>query len=145
MKMMLLYSVFSEENQELGVMIIKIMLAAFFAILFLQSGLDKVFNWKDNLGWLKGHFANSILSDIVPFMLLKITLAEIAAGALSLLGIYGALVGNDLFLELGLMLSAVSLGALFFGQRLAKDYAGAGALVPYFLVALGGMVFMLFF
>lgn len=143
--MILMYSVFSEGNQELGVMIIKIMLAAFFAILFLQSGLDKVFNWKDNLGWLKGHFANSILSGIVPFMLLKITAAEVIAGALSLIGIYGTIVGNDLFLELGLLLSAFSLGALFFGQRLAKDYPGAGALVPYFIVALGGMVFMLFF
>lgn len=140
-----MYSIFGEGNQDLGVLIIKIILAAFFAILFLQSGLDKVFNWKDNLGWLKGHFQNSILSGIVPFMLLKITVAEILAGALSLIGIYGSIIGNDLFLELGLLLSAVSLGALFFGQRLAKDYPGAGALVPYFIVAVMGMGFMLFF
>lgn len=142
--MILMYSIFGEGNQDLGVLIIKIILAAFFAILFLQSGLDKVFNWKDNLGWLKGHFQNSILSGIVPFMLLKITVAEILAGALSLIGIYGSIIGNDLFLELGLLLSAVSLGALFFGQRLAKDYPGAGALVPYFIVAVMGMGFMLF-
>lgn len=143
--MILMYSIFGEGNHDLGVIIIKIILAAFFAILFLQSGLDKVFNWKDNLGWLKGHFQNSILSGIVPFMLLKITVAEILAGALSLIGIYGSIIGNDLFLELGLLLSAVSLGALFFGQRLAKDYPGAGALVPYFIVAVMGMGFMLFF
>ena len=143
--MILMYSIFGEGNQDLGVLIIKIILAAFFAILFLQSGLDKVFNWKDNLGWLKGHFQNSILSGIVPFMLLKITVAEILAGALSLIGIYGSIIGNDLFLESGLLLSAVSLGALFFGQRLAKDYPGAGALVPYFIVAVMGMGFMLFF
>ncbi len=143
--MILMYSIFGEGNQDLGVLIIKIILAAFFAILFLQSGLDKVFNWKDNLGWLKGHFQNSILSGIVPFMLLKITVAEILAGALSLIGIYGSIIGNDLYLELGLLLSAVSLGALFFGQRLAKDYPGAGALVPYFIVAVMGMGFMLFF
>ena len=99
--MILMYSIFGEGNQDLGVLIIKIILAAFFAILFLQSGLDKVFNWKDNLGWLKGHFQNSILSGIVPFMLLKITVAEILAGALSLIGIYGSIIGNDLFLELG--------------------------------------------
>jgi hypothetical protein len=30
--------------------------------------------------------------------------------------------------------SAVSLLMLFFGQRMAKDYAGAAALVPYFIV-----------
>lgn len=143
--MILMYSIFGDENQDLGVMIIKLILAAFFAILFLQSGLDKVFNWKDNVDWLKGHFEKSILSGIVPFMVFKITIAEIAAGALSLLGIYGTVVGNDFFLEMGLLLSAVSLGALFFGQRLAKDYAGAGALVPYFIVALMGVGFMLFF
>lgn len=140
-----MYSLFNDGNYELGVMMIKMVLAAFFAILFLQSGLDKVFNWNDNLGWLKGHFENSILSGIVPFMLLKITVAEVLAGALSLAGIFGTIVGNDLFLELGLLLSAVSLGALFFGQRLAKEYPGAAVIVPYFIVAVGGMVFMLFF
>ena len=42
-------------------------LAVFFlAILFLQSGLDKVFDWKVNLEWLKSHFANSILGNVVP-------------------------------------------------------------------------------
>jgi hypothetical protein len=28
---------------------------------------------------------------------------------------------------------------LFFGQRVSKDYAGAAALVPYFLLALSGI------
>jgi hypothetical protein len=30
--------------------------ATLVAILFIQSGLDKVFDWAGNLGWLKGHF-----------------------------------------------------------------------------------------
>jgi hypothetical protein len=29
--------------------------------------------------------------------------------------------------------------ALFFGQRVSKDYAGAAVLVPYFLLALSGI------
>jgi diacylglycerol kinase len=29
--------------------------------------------------------------------------------------------------------------ALFFGQRIAKDYAGAAVLVPYFLLVLVAM------
>ena len=27
------------------------------SILFIQSGLDKVFDWIGNVEWLKGHFA----------------------------------------------------------------------------------------
>jgi hypothetical protein len=36
----------------------------------------------------------------------------------------------------GAVISAVAILALFFGQRMAKDYAGAAVLVPYFLLAL---------
>jgi hypothetical protein len=36
----------------------------------------------------------------------------------------------------GAVISAVAITALFFGQRMAKDYAGAAVLVPYFLLAL---------
>ena len=31
---------------------------------------------------------------------------------------------------------AASLAALFFGQRVAKDYPGAAVIVPYFLLVL---------
>jgi hypothetical protein len=37
---------------------------------------------------------------------------------------------------LGALIGGVNIVALFFGQRVAKDYAGAAALVPYFLLAL---------
>jgi hypothetical protein len=39
----------------------------------------------------------------------------------------------------GAVISAISLIALFFGQRMAKDYAGAAVLVPYFLLALSAI------
>ena len=32
------------------------------AILFIQSGLDKVFDWKGNLEWLTGHFSKTFLA-----------------------------------------------------------------------------------
>jgi uncharacterized membrane protein YphA (DoxX/SURF4 family) len=35
-----------------------ILLLAFLAITFIQSGYDKLFYWKENLDWLKVHFAN---------------------------------------------------------------------------------------
>jgi len=111
--------------------------SAFLAILFLQSGLDKVLDWKGNLGWLTGHFAKSPLRGMVPLMLGTLTVMEMASGALCAAGLVALVVTGSATLAFwGALLSAVSLVALFFGQRMAKEYAGAGALVPYFLLAL---------
>ena len=53
--------------------LIQVFAVSFLAILFLQSGLDKVFDWKGNLEWLKSHFAKSILGKVVPILLGIIT------------------------------------------------------------------------
>ena len=42
--------------------------SAFLAILFLQSGIDKVVDRRGNLEWLKGHFAKSPLAGMVPLL-----------------------------------------------------------------------------
>ena len=39
----------------------------------------------------------------------------------------------------GAVASAFAIVALFFGQRMAKDYAGAATLVPYFLLTLAAI------
>ena len=117
--------------------------AAFFAVLFLQSGLDKVFDWKGNLGWLTGHFAKSPLRGVVPLMLGVITLLEVAAGVASAVGFVQLLVSGQTRAALvGVALAGLALLSLFFGQRMAKDYPGATALVPYFLVVLAGLVLL---
>jgi hypothetical protein len=114
-------------------------IALFHAILFLQSGLDKVWDYKGNLSWLTGHFAHSPLAGSVPLLLPVITLSETAAGLLCAAGVVQLLATQSGTLAYwGLVLSALSLLMLFFGQRIAKDYAGAATLVPYFiLTALG--------
>jgi len=105
------------------------------AILFIQSGLDKVFDWKGNVGWLKGHFEKTFLSGMVPLMLAKITVMELATGLLSLAGIiYFLATGSLVLIFWAAALGAVSITALFFGQRVAKDYPGAAVLVPYFIL-----------
>lgn len=115
--------------------------SAFFSILFLQSGLDKLFNYKDNLSWLTGHFSKSILKGIVPFMLIMLTFTEICAGIFSAYGIVDILLNNSAKIaHWGAILSSLSLIMLFFGQRIAKDYAGAGNLVSYFIVSLIAMM-----
>ncbi|KFA92703.1 hypothetical protein [Archangium violaceum] len=117
--------------------LVQVLCSLFLAITFLQSGLDKVIDWKGNLGWLTGHFAKSPLRGVVPPMLATITLMELAAGAVSAAGLVAlVLSGGTRVAMWGAALSGLSFVALFFGQRMAKDYAGAGGLVPYFLVTL---------
>jgi uncharacterized membrane protein YphA (DoxX/SURF4 family) len=105
------------------------------AILFVQSGLDKVFDWKGNLEWLTGHFSKTFLSGTVPPMLATITLMELATGFLSIVGIiYFFVTGSTVLIFYASILGAASIAALFFGQRVAKDYAGAAVLIPYFIL-----------
>jgi hypothetical protein len=109
--------------------------ALFVAILFLQSGLDKVFDWKGNLSWLTGHFSKTFLAKMVPIMFVTITVMELATGVFAAAGIfYYVTVGSLIIVFVAALLGTSSLTALFFGQRVAKDYPGAAILVPYFLL-----------
>ena len=110
------------------------------AILFIQSGLDKVFDWNGNLEWLTGHFSKTFLSRFVWIMLAKITVAELLTGFLAAGGIvYFFAAGSTLLIFYASILGAASITALFFGQRVAKDYAGAAVLVPYFILLIAMM------
>jgi putative oxidoreductase len=130
---------FSAESLQIA----RIAIAIFFGILFIQSGLDKVFNFRENLSWLVTHFKDTFMSGIVPVIFLVITISETAAGLISA---YGAI---DIYIHkttnialLGMELSALSLIFLFFGQRIAKDYAGAGSLVSYFTASIIGILLL---
>jgi len=104
---------------------------AFLAILFLQSGLDKVFDYQGNKAYLTDHFKNSPLASTVGLLMPIITLLEVAAGVFAAIGVVQILLNGGTQMGLiGAQLSALSIVALFFGQRMAKDYAGAGGLVP---------------
>ncbi len=110
---------------------------AFLAILFLQSGLDKVFNYQGNKEWFESHFAKSPLRPLVGLLTLVITLLEVAAGALSATGIFFLLYDGSAEIGLiGAQLSALSILSLFFGQRIAQDYVGAATLTTYFIISI---------
>jgi diacylglycerol kinase len=120
-----------------AIYVMQIFASAFLAILFLQSGIDKIVDRRGNFEWLKGHFAKSLLAGVVPVLLICITVLEVAAGALSAVGCLQIIVLKDSAIAFyGAILSAAAITALFFGQRMAKDYAGAAVLVPYFLLTL---------
>jgi uncharacterized membrane protein YphA (DoxX/SURF4 family) len=124
-------------SPEWALYILQLLVSAFLAVLFLQSGLDKVIDRKGNREYLDQHFAHSPLASTVGPMFLVVTILEVSAGALSAVGLVLLLLTRDsLVAFLGAVVAAVNLVALFFGQRVAKDYAGAAALVPYFLLAL---------
>lgn len=120
-----------------AIYLMQILASAFLAILFLQSGIDKIVDRRGNFEWLKGHFAKSPLAGVVPALLMCITIVEVAAGALSAVGCVLVILWNDSTVAFyGAILSAAAITALFFGQRIAKEYAGAAVLVPYFLLTL---------
>ena len=122
---------------ESAMFLMRIFASAFLAILFLQSGIDKIVDRRGNLEWLKGHFAKSPLAGMVPLIVIAITILEIAGGGLSAVGCAMIIFSRDSTLAFyGAVLSALSILSLFFGQRMAKEYAGAAVLVPYFLLAL---------
>jgi hypothetical protein len=125
----------------------KLFFAAFNGILFTQSGLDKVFHYQGNLDYFRDHFKKSPLASTVGLLMPVITLLETSAGVTSLLGLLLLLVGHDAgntVSATGMGLGGLSLVCLFFGQRVAQDYAGAAALVPYFLMTMAGFVLYAF-
>ncbi|PYJ22379.1 MAG: DoxX family protein [Verrucomicrobia bacterium] len=123
-----------------AIFLLQILSSALLAVLFLQSGIDKIVNRRGNLEWLKEHFAKSPLAGVVPAMVTGITILELAAGALSAIGCVVIIFWRASTVAFyGAVVSAVAIVSLFFGQRMAKDYAGAAVLVPYFLLTLAAI------
>lgn len=113
-----------------------ILLLAFLAITFIQSGYDKLFYWKDNLAFLQEHFAQTQLKNVVKLALIHLLIIELISGVLCVVGIIELLVNNGREFGLyGAIFSCIALLMLLFGQRLAKDYDGARTIVIYYIPA----------
>lgn len=113
-----------------------ILVLAFLAITFIQSGYDKVTDWKGNVEWLKGHFAKTPIRNQVPAALFLILALEILAGAFAVIGIIEIFVnGGTKFALWSAILSCITLLFLLLGQRMAKDYDGARTIAIYFIPA----------
>jgi putative oxidoreductase len=120
--------------------ILQVIISLFAGVLFLQSGFDKVFDFKGNKGYIQSVFAKTFLSSISGFLFIIITILEVLAGIFAFFGaIFYFFEGQKDFAILGLELSLLSLLCLFTGQRIAKDYAGAASLVAYFLLMAFGL------
>lgn len=121
----------------------EILLLLFLIITFLQSGIDKITDWKGNVSFIKEHFKNSPLKNNVPYLLGIILILEIVASFLMIFGIYEIITSGQKEMALiGVEICAITLLFLLIGQRLAKDYAGAMSLTVYFILTVFG-VFLL--
>ena len=112
----------------------------FTIITFLQSGLDKILNWSGNYEWLTGHFKGTFMGGMVSLLLAIILVLEVITGLLALASIFTLYLNNDPSLALwSLVIAAITLLMLLFGQRVANDYAGAFTIVGYFIVTIFGI------
>lgn len=126
-------SIFNNHSAEILVLL-------FLIITFLQSGIDKITDWKGNVDFITGHFKNSPLQKMVPLLLLTVLIFEIAASVLMLIGGYYLFTeGDGTVAKVGLEFAAITLIMLLIGQRLAKDYAGAMSLAVYFILTIFGI------
>ena len=113
-----------------------ILILVFLTITFLQSGYDKIFYWKDNVEWLKGHFAKTQLKNHVPLALLHVLVLELLSTVLCAVGAIELLLNSGrTFGYYGAVFSCMTLILLLLGQRLAKDYDGARTIAIYFVPA----------
>ena len=121
----------------------ELLILLFIAITFLQSGLDKITDWSGNIGWLKEHFGKTFMGRMVPLLVGIILVLEVVAGLLALWGIYSIFSTGDKSIGLyATVLAALTLLMLLFGQRVAKDYAGALTITGYFMVVVFGVYLM---
>ena len=117
--------------------IASILLLAFLAATFIQSGYDKTMYWKDNLTWLTGHFSKTPIKNVVPFSLFLILSLELISGVLCIAGIVQLIINNGRTFGLyGAVVASITLIFLLIGQRMAKDYDGARTIVIYFMPAI---------
>ena len=121
----------------------QIFIAVFLIVVFLQSSVDKIFERNSNLAFFQSHFSETILRHYTSYLLTIVTIFELI-GALTLIyGVYYAFAAKTtLWIFYGFVILAVTIIFLLFGQRIAKDYAAAAQLVPYFILIMLGIMSM---
>lgn len=118
----------------------QLLILVFIVITFLQSGVDKITDWNGNVSFLKEHFSKTFLRNSVPLLLLIILISEVIVGFLSIVGIVQIYVSGTTTIGLfAAVIASKVLLMLLFGQRVAKDYAGAMTIAVYFMVTVFGV------
>jgi len=114
---------------------------AFFLIVFIQSGVDKIVDYRGNLAFLKDLFKAFFSPPLITLALVSVTILEVISGVLCLIGICDFILNDSSFIGLlGLITGSLALLILLFGQRVSKNYEGAKTIAIYFILAMIGIV-----
>ena len=117
-----------------------ILILSFFSIVFIQSGLDKVFNKKENLSFLYELLGKVFSKSLILVAFYSVTLLEVASGFLCLIGVLEIILyGSSALGYWGLIVGALALLILLFGQRMSQNYDGAKTITIYFILAVFGI------
>ena len=119
-----------------------LLVLVFFLIVFIQSGLDKIFDYKGNLNFLKDLLKIYFSPTLIELALISVTILELTSGILCLIGIINFVFNDSNFIGLlGLIVGSIALLVLLFGQRVSKNYDGAKTIAIYFILAMVGISF----
>lgn len=121
--------------------VLKCLVLLYTAVLFLQSGLDKVTDRAGNVSYISSFFEKTFLRPVAPLLLTVVTLLELAAGICAAVGLVLMVAGQgESLARTGIILGAVNILCLFTGMRIARDYAGAASITAYFVFLMVGML-----
>ena len=122
--------------------VVFLLVLVFFLIVFIQSGLDKIFDYKGNLNFLKDLLKIYFSPTLIELALISVTILELTSGILCLIGIINFVFNDSNFIGLlGLITGSIALLVLLFGQRVSKNYDGAKTIAIYFILAMIGISF----
>ena len=118
-----------------------LLVLVFFLIVFIQSGLDKILDYKGNLNFLKDLLKIYFSPTLIELALISVTILELTSGILCLIGIINFVFNDSNFIGLlGLIIGSIALLVLLFGQRVSKNYDGAKTIaasnMPYSFLTL---------
>ena len=120
--------------------IVFLFVLAFFFIVFIQSGVDKIFDYKGNLSFLNDLLKIYFSPPLITFSLILVTIFELISGILCLIGIVDFIFNKSNLIGLiGLIIGSLALLILLFGQRVSKNYDGAKTITIYFILAMIGI------
>ena len=120
--------------------IVFLFVLAFFFIVFIQSGVDKIFDYKGNLSFLNDLLKIYFSPLLIAFSLILVTIFELISGILCLIGIVDFIFNKSNLIGLiGLIIGSLALLILLFGQRVSKNYDGAKTITIYFILAMIGI------
>ena len=118
-----------------------LLILSFFSIVFIQSGLDKVFDHKGNLSFLRDLLGKFFNQSLITLAFISVTVLELFSGFLCLAGLFYTLFYDSSLIGLvGLIVGSVALLVLLFGQRVSKNYEGAKSITIYFILSIIGVL-----